>query len=305
MKQNVYLIFGLLIITVAFISGCNFIISDESEVTEVVSQVEDRTPKTESAGPGGCIGGECSTYCERNQAECEKWCEENPELCSTLLGKTGREQFTRGISQQECQQNPQKCLEFCEKNPGVCPEEHVKSLRSGIGGLLDVMSITGPDGCRGPACQQYCQQKMEACQNWCLENPDATLCKILSGELTPGGGMGGFPGMTEEVQPVEPPATTITFAKSVNVISDAFTEQDILKAKQLSANMITIWPARQVKNDEFTFTPERIAGMINTAHKNGLQVELRSSFGGEQIQNFEKFKTNSLKHVAEYAKFAE
>ncbi|MBI2667915.1 hypothetical protein HYX17_04070, partial [Candidatus Woesearchaeota archaeon] len=95
------------------------------------------------------------------------------------------------------------------------------------------------------------------------------------------------------------------FAKSVNVISDAFTEQDILKAKQLGANMITIWPARQVKNDEFIFTPERIAGMINAAYKNGLQVELRSSFSGEQIQNFEKFKANSLRHVAEYAKFAE
>ena len=109
----------------------------------------------------------------------------------------------------------------------------------------------------------------------------------------------------EQIKEQEQPQTTISFAKSVNFHDNAFTKEDIIQAKELGANMITIWPAREVKNDEFTFTPERISGMINAAHKNGLQVELRSSFGGEQIQNFEKFKANSLKHVAEYAKFAE
>ena len=274
MNWNIYLIFGLVI--VVFISGCSLIVSEDKRITkEELPQKESVAEEKEVIGPGGCVGEECSKYCEENPEECQTWCDENPELCEKILGRFDHKQFITGISPEECQQDPQKCLDFCEKNPGVCPEEYVKNLRSGIGGLLDIISITGPGGCRGPACQQYCQQRMEECQNWCLENPDATFCKILSGELTPGGGMEGFPGMTGEVEPVEPPTTTITFAKSVNAISDAFTEQDILKAKQLGANMITIWPARQVKNDEFTFTPERIAGMINAAHKNGLQVELR------------------------------
>ncbi|MBI2668101.1 hypothetical protein HYX17_05035, partial [Candidatus Woesearchaeota archaeon] len=249
------MLFALLVFSFVLISGCTLIISDEKP-----EEIEDELPEAESIGPGSCIREECPAYCETNQADCEKWCKENPELCEEILEKLNHKQSITGISPEECQKDARKCLDFCEKNPGVCPEEHVKNLRSGIGGLLDIMSITGPGGCLGPACQQYCQQRMEECQNWCLENPDATFCKILSGELTPGGGMEGFPGMTGEVQPVEPQTTAITFAKSVNVISDAFTEQDILKAKQLGANMITMWPARQVKNDEFTFTPERIAG---------------------------------------------
>lgn len=147
----------------------------------------------------------------------------------------------------------------------------------------------GPGGCKGSECEKFCQQNPLECQKWCKENPDP--CRLFIG------------GSTTEI--VQPPSTIITFAKTVNLNADQFTEEDILKAKEFGANMVTIWPARIVKDDEFIFFPERTVSSINFAHRNGLQVELRSSFSGETPNNYEKFKTNALEHVAEYAKFAE
>ncbi|MEK6886508.1 MAG: hypothetical protein AABW88_01630, partial [Nanoarchaeota archaeon] len=95
-----------------------------------------------------------------------------------------------------------------------------------------------------------------------------------------------------------------------NFNANAFTKEDILRAKQLGANMITIWPARFIKNDEIEFSsPEQLGTqlgpLINTAHENGLQVELRESFGGEQIGDYTIFKTNAIKHAVDFAKFGE
>ena len=164
MKKEVFILFGIIIVVI--ISGCTLIIPDGEEKPKVAEVV---------AGPGGCQGDECEEYCEKNPIECQDWCKENPETCRKILEETeGHEQipeggFPAGINPQECKINPQKCIEFCEKNPGVCPEEHLKNLRSGIGGLKEIMSIIGPAGCRGPACQQYCQQNMDKCQDWCNE----------------------------------------------------------------------------------------------------------------------------------------
>jgi hypothetical protein len=148
--------------------------------------------------------------------------------------------------------------------------------------------FSGPGGCSGPDCEDVCSKDPKVCQEWCEENPQ--ICAMF---------MGGGPA-------VKPPATTITFAKTVNLNADDFTEQDISKAKGLGANMVTIWPGRFFKDDAYTFPfPERLAPMINFAHKNGLQVELRGSYGGDEAQNYTKYKANALEHVADFAKFAE
>ncbi len=166
---------------------------------------------------------------------------------------------------------------------GVSPEL-LKKFSSG--------GFSGPGGCSGPDCEQVCSKDPKICQEWCEQNPQT--CAMF---------MGGGPGGSEAV---EPPVTTITFAKTVNFNADQFTEQDISKAKKLGANMVTIWPGRAFKDDEYTFSfPERFAPMINFAHKNGLQVELRSSYGGDTPRNYEKYKANALEHVADFAKFAE
>ena len=239
----------------------------------------------------GCRGDECHQYCQQHQEECKEFCEQNPNKCpidTTFIEKVGR------VGPDFCMKNPKECLNLCEKLPGICPKE----MKEGLG----FFEVEGPKGCKGPECQQYCQQNMKECQDWCSENPDKLFCKLLSGEVMPMP-VGGFPGATEEV--VEPPQTIISFAKSVSFHDNAFTKEDITKAKELGINMVTIWPARFIKNNEITFSPERLGLFINFAHKNGLQVELRSSFGGEPINNYEKFKSNALKHVADFAKFAE
>ncbi len=202
------------------------------------------------AGPAGCkTNKECEQYCTENIQECEEWCQENPIICEEILNKSKNEGF----------------LEIFEEG------------------------FSGPGGCKGPDCEQYCQQNPQECMKWCQENPE--LCNLFIG------------GGTSEI--VKPPVTTINFAKTVNVNADLFTKEDIIKAKKLGANMMTIWPARMIKDDEFIFFPERVASSINFAHQNGLQVELRSSFAGGIPTNYKKFKANALEHVAEFAKFAE
>lgn len=222
-----------------------------------------------------------------------------------LLTRGGPEEFTVPLggfaggpggcsSEQECaefcQQNPEECQQWCDENPSKCPEEHLQGFGSGFG-----EGFTGPGGCTGPDCEQICQQNPEVCQQWCRDNPE--ICKNLLG----GSGFG-----SGEV--VDPPNTVITFAKTVNFNAEQFTEEDIIKAKQLGANMITLWPARIINDNEILFFPQigNLPNMINIAHQNGLQVELRSSFGSpDVVNNYEKFKANAIAHVAEYAKFAE
>lgn len=153
--------------------------------------------------------------------------------------------------------------------------------------------FAGPGGCSGQDCEEFCQQNPQECQNWCIENPE--ICSSVMGR-----------GQQGEI--VDPPNTVITYAKTLNFNSGQFTEEDIIKAKNLGANMITLWPAKIINNDEFLFFPgaEGVPKMINIAYENGLHVELRSSFGSlEIVQDYEKFKTNAIIHVAEYAKFAE
>ena len=165
----------------------------------------------------------------------------------------------------------------------------------GFGGYFLYSNFTGPGGCFGPNCEQVCNENPQVCQQWCEENP-----KICSQFM--GGGFGGSSGKI-----VGPPSTIITFAKTVNLNSGGFTQEDIIKAKALGVNMVTLWPTRDVKNDETTFYPNvgNIPQMINFAHSNGLQVELRSSIGNEIVNNYEKYKPSAISYVAEFAKFAE
>lgn len=168
---------------------------------------------------------------------------------------------------------------------GISPEL-LKKFSSG--------EFSGPGGCSGPDCEKVCSKDPQLCQEWCENNKEA--CDLIMG----GGGFGS-------TEVTEPPNTKIIFTKTVNFNAEQFTEEDISKAKELGVNMVTLWPVRMIQNNEIIFSPEvgRLSKMINFAHKNGLQVELRSSFGGEQITNYEKFRTNAIKHTAEFAKFAE
>lgn len=170
--------------------------------------------------------------------------------------------------------------------PSSVSPELLKKFSSG--------GFSGPGGCSGPDCEQVCSKDPQLCQEWCENNKET--CNLIMG--------GGRFGASEVT---EPPNTKITFAKTVNFNAEQFTEEDILKAKELEANMVTLWPVRMIQNDEIIFSPEvgRLSNMINFAHKNGLRVELRSSFGGEQITNYEKFRANAISHVAAFAKFAQ
>jgi len=155
---------------------------------------------------------------------------------------------------------------------------------------VDLLISGGPGGCKGPDCEQFCQQNPQECQRWCEENPD--ICAMV---------MGG----TTEV--IDPPNTVITFAKTVNLNANGFTKEDIVNAKALGANMVTLWPTRTVQNDVTVFYPYvgEISQMINFAYQNGLQVELRSSIGNEIAKEYDKYRPSAISYVAEFAKFAE
>lgn len=165
---------------------------------------------------------------------------------------------------------------------------------------IDLLLGGGPGGCSGSDCEEFCQNNPEECQKWCEENLE--VCQQFMG-----GGFESSFGKDFFSADVNPPSTEIEFAKTVNFISGQFDKNDITKAKNLGANMITIWPIYRVSNDEFIFYPnaEGVSSMINAAYENGLHVELRNSFGGGRAEDYEKFKANALIYVAEFAKFAE
>jgi len=192
-----------------------------------------------------------------------------------------------------CRENLEECDKWCKENPDKCPQEHTRiPFGDDIPGFMGVLIKSGLGGCRGPDCEEVCSKNPELCAEWCQENPE--ICA---------GMMGG--GLTEEI--IEPPNTVITFAKTVNLVPQQYTEEDILNAKAMGANMVTLWPARPTKEDDLSFLPSlgNIHGMINFAHQNGLQVELRGTDVFPRVKNYEKYKASAILHVAEWAKFAE
>lgn len=289
MKKEVMLI--SIIFLVLMISSCSKIFKrvDVIKNETINTSIENNTAKIEEVindtkeetlGPGGCRNHqECQQYCQQNQLECQNWCNENPELCNKMLGEEGQGQF-----------------------PSKFPSgEFPSGFPQGIGveEMTKMMTTVGPGGCRGPNCQQYCRQNFQECQDWCLENPDEAFCDLFFGF---GERIGETIGDV-----AEPPKTIITYAKSFNFNAGHFTKDDILEAKNLGANMVTFWPIRMVRNDEIsTFTMADLPQMIGFAHKNGLQVELRSSIISPDIaKDYEKYKINAIEHAAEYAKLAE
>ncbi len=210
-----------------------------------------------------------------------------------FLGETKPDsEFPSEISHEECQRDPRECLEFCEESPSLCSEGFVPEGHEGFS-----TDFAGPGGCQGTECKQYCMQNFQECQEWCLEN-ESPICQFFGGHSGTG---------SQEIEVSDPPETSITFAKSLNFNAGQFSQQDILKAKELGANMVTFWPIREVRNDEFSiFALAELPQMIDFAHKNGLQVELRSSIIFPQTTtNYEKYKTNAIEHAEEYAKLAE
>jgi len=163
-------------------------------------------------------------------------------------------------------------------------------------GLSTLSNFTsGPGGCKGAQeCEQFCQQNVEECIKWCDENP--IICNLAMG-----GGQAG--------PPVDPPDTQITFAKSLNMIGDLVNEGDVRYAKELGANVVTLWYTVQFTNDNkinLFFAKGGFANLVNIAHKNGLQVELRASYAlGTEATDLTEFRKNAKEYVTEVAKFAE
>jgi len=115
MKRNMYLIFGLLLLTVIFMSGCiqqesiqkeaiedsdQAVPESNAETQEPVQQVEDKTTSP-SQGMGQLCSGEeqCLSFCAIYRGECEKYCQgdtENP-ICQKILSARSidQEQPTR------------------------------------------------------------------------------------------------------------------------------------------------------------------------------------------------------------------
>ncbi len=300
MKSNTnYWIFGLII--VVLISGCN-LVSEENKLQVEADEFEEELKQSKNISEKtdetrfGCQGEECHQYCQHNQEECKEFCEQSPDKCPidvNIIEKMGR------AGPDFCMKSPNECLNLCEKLPGICPEE----MKKGLG----FFEVEGPGGCKGLECKNYCQQDFQKCIEWCLENPETEFCKLILSAGPPVGGMQEFPSIGKEVTEVaDPPKTTITFAKSFNLIHGQFTEEDILKAKELGANMVTFWPLRMVRNDEFTFQMGNLPQMIDFAHKNGLQVELRSTIIFPDLaKDYSKYKINAIAHAAEYAKLSE
>jgi len=195
--------------------------------------------------------------------------------------------FISGCAPKEIVEEPQQEI--------VAPVIKEDSGISGDVGIADgvrIMISSGPGGCRGPDCEMICQRNPEICQEWCKENPE--ICARMMG--------GGF-----AQESIKPPNTVITFAKTVNLNVGQTAEEEILRAKVMGANMVTLWPARPTKEDDLSFLPSlgNVPGMINFAHKNGLQVELRGTDVFPRAKNYEKYKASAILHVAEWAKFAE
>ncbi len=285
------------VILLFFLIGCSKIL--RQEIVDLNQSKDENLSIEKSANDTtkivlGCRENECHEYCQKNPEECKAWCNENPEQCKKMCEKYPSacpSDFSRpgGCKTQE------ECQTYCQ-NPANY--ENCKDLIASQRGQTGFPSgspqpgFIGPGGCTGPDCATVCSTQPEVCQEWCEQNPQ--MCAMF---------MGGGPGGSEAV---EPPTTTITFAKTVNFNADQFIEQDISKAKEFGANIVTIWPSRSFKDDEYTFSfPERLAPMINFAHKNGLQVELRASYAGDEAQNYAKYKASAIKFAADFAKFAE
>lgn len=267
MKKEVTIFFGIILLII--FSGCTLIIS-EDKPKETIEVVEEVLQVEEELPMAEHIGpGGCMGE------ECSKYCRENHE----------------------------ECEKWCQENPDDCPEEYLKPTEGFLG---DIPTFIGPGGCEGPACQQYCMQNFQECQIWCEKNPGEDFCQIFSAFTSGGSPFSNFP---EEIigNVADPPSTTITFGKSFNLNAGQFTQQDILEAKELGANMVTFWPIREVRDDEFTqFVLADLPQMIDFVHKNGLQVELRSSITFPELaKDYNKYKPNAIKHASEYAKLAE
>lgn len=102
-----YLIFGLLIITGIFISGCTTRISDK------VIEEPQRETIPSSFPPGGlgnlCSGEEeCRDFCQNNRGQCESYCRgKNNKLCRIIFSDKDRQQTGNNVNGKEnCVSNP-------------------------------------------------------------------------------------------------------------------------------------------------------------------------------------------------------
>lgn len=112
-----------------------------------------------------------------------------------------------------------------------------------------------------------------------------------------------------------PPATAINYQTSFIMLPDVATEDDILGAKKSGANLVVIFPSIITENNEISYTwqrdsisvEEKITKLINAAHKNGLQIELRtgSAPGSKAPTDIPEFRKNIMAFFSELAKFAE
>lgn len=115
--------------------------------------------------------------------------------------------------------------------------------------------------------------------------------------------------LTKEAKPVEPPDTEIAFQKSFNLISigPGANPAYIKEVKGLGANMVTVFYAAAISKESTFPGKERVEKLINEAHRQGLQVEIRNSYSaeGDPIRDLEAYKQKMVDFAVDLAQFAQ
>ena len=116
---------------------------------------------------------------------------------------------------------------------------------------------------------------------------------------------------------VPPPSNEINYQKSLLLSEYTATKSDIKRAKELGANMVTLafnidTSNNQVKipfdpTENFQKLKRKLSSLINEAHRQGLQVELRTIMSPQSTgaTDIEKFLSNLIPFMADWAKFAQ
>lgn len=114
-------------------------------------------------GPGGCRGRECKDYCENpdHQEECIVFAEQNglmskedAQRAKKFAGKPG----PGGCRGEQCREfchnpaNEEACFQFAVEND-LIPKEEMERIKK----FKDAALQGGPGGCRGRACEDYCE----------------------------------------------------------------------------------------------------------------------------------------------------
>ncbi len=143
------------------------------------------------------------------------------------------------------------------------------------------------------------------------------LVIAVTGCTAPNQGGAAVQELSEPMQKekISPPSTVVAYQKAFIMLPEVATEHDIVLAKENGANMIVIFPSIII-DDNKIYTPyqrdgvplsEKMARLINAAHRNGLQVELRTGVLPESksVADAQAFRMDAVRFMSSLAEFAE